>query len=268
MIQTLVGTVYLIVNTEAKISYVGETFRPFQTRLSEHLSQKVESAGWFFNRAVREFEPSVWESSELHIITVDILDPSLKEEAKIQLKQRLLELEIEEIRIRDPMFLYNINQRGRYPCDCCQFSSGTDTGLAIHKFLQHQAEPWTNCQECLRRVLLAKEQTSSQRQHTGFGLWCSSCWLEFKHLFFQHKCHLCDLEFLWAHGLEKHMDRQHSCLLNEEQKLLYDRLFNFSLRSRQDTKKLRMDHSKLWIECGRQVAGKCIPQTFAGIFYF
>jgi len=92
--QSLTGTVYLIKNELTKFQYIGETLRPIQTRWDEHQSQKIESAGWFFNRAMREYEPTVWTFKELHIVQVDVLDASYLKAAKVHLKEELLKREL------------------------------------------------------------------------------------------------------------------------------------------------------------------------------
>jgi len=264
MSETLVGTVYLITNTVTNFCYVGETLRPVHTRWDEHQAQRVESAGWFFNRAMREFEPSVWRFETLHTIFVDVLEAVLLPEAKLQLKARLVELELEEMKSRQR--LYNMHWAGRYSCgQCTGFRSGTATGLAIHQYLQHAAAPWSECAACVQRVLSARSQSATERKHTGFGLWCAACWLDFKQLYFQHICTVCSARFLWPQGLEKHMDRQHGCPLAEPQRQLYSLLCN-AIKAKKAISK--SDHQKLWLECGRQVAGKSQPQCFNGIFYF
>jgi len=266
--QSLTGTVYLIKNELTKFQYIGETLRPIQTRWDEHQSQKIESAGWFFNRAMREYEPTVWTFKELHIVQVDVLDASYLKAAKVHLKEELLKRELMEMNVRNPLRLYNMSKTNQFGCTDCFSRFGTTSGLSVHRWLEHSDDPWTDCAACQQRVLLAKKQSASERRHTGFGLWCSSCWLNFKYQFFQHKCLLCKECFLWREGLEKHMDRVHSYNLEDQQKLFYDRIFISGLPNRESTAKQRINHSKLWLECGRQVAGRIQPQCFDGVFYF
>lgn len=259
--STICGYVYLISNLETGMQYVGQTQRPVQTRWSEHLSQKCPSAGWFLNRAMREYESQAWTFDILKYITLD--GDFDEENGKSILKTILLEAEWAEIQSRNPHSLYNMSRYAGYNCNLCEFRGGTDFGLMIHSWDKHDAKCWTDCPRCEDRFRQPKTLGK-----TGFAHWCAECWLDFKFNYFQFSCTLCPERFLWKAGLNKHMERQHMSHLPSLAPTLAEhyRLICSEISKRQiDQKNV---YGEIWLECGRQIAGKIVPQCINKVFYF
>lgn len=261
--STIYGYVYLISNLETGMQYVGQTQRPVQTRWSEHLSQKCPSAGWFLNRAMREYESAVWTFDILKCISLDVHDDLPESKGKAILKSILLEAEWIEIQSRDPHSLYNMSKYASVYCKDCGFQGGTDFGLSIHLWDKHGAKCWTECLKCETRF-----RNPETLNKTGFAHWCSECWLDFKLNYFQFSCKICKDSFLWKAGLVKHMERQHMSqfpalipMFTEQYRLVCSEISKRQI----EPKNVYCD---IWLECGRQIAGKIVPQCIDKVFYF